>query len=252
MRLLKKINLKKPDLLVNPLLSKRIFCKLVVLLVCSFVLPGCLIGYKNNTRKQYQDIVAGKQSFDAVIVPGIPHTKSGWSALMKARVIWSWILYKNGIARNIIYSGAAVYTPYCEAFIMGLYAQKLGIPREHIFYDTSARHSTENVYYSYLLAEKQGFGKIALATDFYQSFYLNSFIKKHFQTPICPIPFIRDSIKRYKHIALKIDPRPARIREHANFLPLTEKESYLERLKGTLGKKIHWGSRESHINLNDM
>jgi len=51
-------------------------------------------------------------------------------------VLWASFLYKQGVIRNIIFSGGAVYTPYYEAKVMGLYAQRLGIPKEHIFYET--------------------------------------------------------------------------------------------------------------------
>lgn len=70
--------------------------------------------------------------------------------------------------KNIIYSGGAVYSPYKESVIMGLFGQKLGIPSKNTFYDTLARHSTENVYYSYLLAKEIGFKSIALGADPFQ------------------------------------------------------------------------------------
>ena len=82
----------------------------------------------------------------AIIVPGIPFNNGNWDSVMKGRVLWSYVLYKNGYTKNVIYSGSAVYSPYFEAVIMGLYAEQLGIPREHIFCETKARHSTENVY----------------------------------------------------------------------------------------------------------
>ena len=110
---------------------------------------GCISSSKGPQKALTK---AGKmKAFDAVIVPGIHFKNGAWDSVMKARVLWSYILYKNGYTKNIIYSGGAVYSPYKEAIIMGLYAQKLGVPKEHIFYDTNARHSTENVYYSILL-----------------------------------------------------------------------------------------------------
>lgn len=67
---------------------------------------------------------------------------------------------------------------------MGLYAQQLGIPAQHIFYDTLARHSVENVYYSYLIAKEQGFKIVAIATDPFQSIFLRNFTSTRLGTPI--------------------------------------------------------------------
>lgn len=175
--------------------------------------------------------------FDAIIVPGIPFKNGNWDTVMKARVLWSWVLYKNGITRNVIYSGSAVYSPYKEAIIMGLYAQKLGIPREHIFYDTQAHHSTENVYYSYLVAQQHGFKTLALATDPFQSIMLKSFTSKRFKSPIFHIPFIKDTIARYNSLDPKIDPTPAHV---TKFEPLPETEGVVKRFWGTMGHDINW------------
>ncbi len=184
------------------------------------------------------------KAFDAVIVPGLPFKNGHWDSVMKARVLWSYVLYKNGYTRNIIYSGAAVYSPYKEAVIMGLYAQQLGIPAEHIFYDTLARHSTENVYYSYLLAKEKGFKTLALATDPFQSFMLRGFTRRRFATPIYHIPFVVDSLKVYARLNPLIDPRPAAVN---NFVSITDRESMMKRFRGTMGKDIDWTQYENRM-----
>jgi len=175
--------------------------------------------------------------FDAVIIPGVPYDGRGWDSVMKSRVLWSYILYKNGYARNIIYSGNAVYTPYYEANVMGLYGIALGIPASHIFYDTIAKHSTENVYYSYLLARKHGFKSLALATDPFQSFMLRGFTRKRFGTPIYHIPFMVDSLSAYSNANPVIDATSARA---YNWESLKEKQSFSKRMRGTLGRSIDW------------
>lgn len=147
------------------------------------------------------------------------------------------VLYKNGIAKNIIYSGGAVYSPFVEAYVMGMYGKKLGIPAKHIYYDTMARHSTENVYYSYLLAKKLGFKSIALATDPFQSFLLKSYVRKRFGTPVQRLPFVVDSLRAYKHLCPRINPVPA-YREP--FTSITEDEGFWQRFRGTMGADIDW------------
>ncbi len=180
--------------------------------------------------------------FDAIIVPGIPFRNGRWDSIMKARVIWAWVLYKNDITRNVIFSGDAVYSPYRESVVMGLYAQQLGIPKEHIFYDTSARHSTENVYYAYLLAQKLGFKSLALATDPFQSFMLKGFLRRRFATPIYRLPFVVDTLAAYNSVNPHIDPSPAHV---DNFTSITDDQSYLQRLRGTFGRDIDWAKYDN-------
>ncbi|MBW6482225.1 MAG: YdcF family protein [Vicingaceae bacterium] len=114
-------------------------------------------------------------------------------------------MYDKGITKNVIYSGSAVYSPYYEAEIMALYAQTIGIPKENIFAETKAEHSTENVYYSYKKAKNLGFEKIALATDPFQSKMVKSFITKKMKAPIAIIPMVYDSLKTIESIM--IDPQ---------------------------------------------
>jgi uncharacterized SAM-binding protein YcdF (DUF218 family) len=213
-----------------------VFLLLIILLFSG----GCLGHYKRTANKELIKAVKNNQTFDAIIVPGIPFTGAYWGHLMRVRVVWSWILYKNGIAKNVIYSGGAVHTPYQEALVMGLYAEKLGIPRENIFYDTCAQHSTENVYYSYMLARRHGFKSIAVASDIYQCFFLRSFIKKRFKNTIVQLPVVPDTLASYVDMDLIIDPSSAVIHGFESFVPISEKQSYFHRLKGTFGRNIDW------------
>lgn len=192
---------------------------------------------KRGPEKDFEQVELNDVVFDAVIVPGIPFENGHWDSIMKARVIWSYVLYKNGITKNIIYSGSAVYSPYYESKIMGLYAQELGIPKEHIYYDTQARHSTENAYYSYIVAKNAGFKTLALTSDPLQSALLRRFTKARFGTQIYHMPFVMDSVRRYNHLNPEIDPTPASVQE---FVSIMEQESPRERFMGTMGKGINW------------
>jgi len=189
----------------------------------------------NKTAQRALNKIKDLKPLDVVIVPGVPFENGKWDAIMKARVLWSVILYKNGYTRNIIYSGSAVYSPYKEGVIMGLYAQQLGIPKEHIFYETQARHSTENIYFSYLEAKKQGFKTIGLATDPFQSTFLKYFMYRRFATPIYQLPIVADSIESYQHLDPNIYPVTAQVN---NFVSIVQKESFTQRIKGTLGYNI--------------
>jgi uncharacterized SAM-binding protein YcdF (DUF218 family) len=234
---------KKRTYVLSSNSTKKIVGKTVLvfsLLLIASLFTQCLGYYKRASCREYKRTVKAKKSYDAIIVPGIPYKGTQWSTLMKARVVWSWILYKNGIAKNVIYSGGAVHTPYQEARVMGLYAEQLGIPKENIYYDTCAQHSTENIYYSYLLAESKGFKNIAVASDVYQCFFLRRFIKRRFANKIAQIPANSDTLACYKNLDPIIDPSGAIIPDDEKFIPLTEKETYFQRMKGTFGMNINW------------
>ena len=115
------------------------FCLFFLL---STLLSGCFI-FAPSPQKTNRESLK-KAPYDAIIVPGVPFDGKHWSEAMKMRVQWSNYLYKKGIAKNIIYSGSAVYTEYEEAKIMALYGEALGIPKEHIFTDPG--HPTQNGY----------------------------------------------------------------------------------------------------------
>lgn len=189
---------------------------------------------------EYFEHAETQKPFDAIIVPGVPFEKGSWSPVMKSRVLWSYYLYKNGFTKNVIYSGSSVYTPFVESKIMALYGEQLGIPKENIFAETTAEHSTENVYYSYQLGLKHGFKKMALATDPFQTKTLLSFIQKlKIDLPVIPMVYEKmDSL-------LVTDPVIDSMQAFVNpFVPLPERESMWKRLKGTMGKRIKYNNAD--------
>jgi uncharacterized SAM-binding protein YcdF (DUF218 family) len=185
---------------------------------------------------EYFERASINKPYDAIIVPGVPFENGAWSSVMKGRVLWSWYLYKNGFAKNVIYSGSSVYTPFVEGKIMAMYAEKLGIPKENIFSETHAEHSTENVYYGYKLGQHLGFKSMALATDPFQTKTLLSYIKKlKISMPVIPMVYERmDSLKYDEPV---IDTMQAYV---TPFTSITEREGFWKRLRGTMGKRIKY------------
>ena len=161
--------------------------RFVLMILGIIIFTGC-VSYRARPARLFNEVIKNNKTFDVAIVPGYTFT-GHWDSTMKSRILWANFLYRKGIVRNLIFSGAAVTTPYIEAKVMGMYAQKMGIPESHIFYDTLAEHGTENVYYSYELARKQGFKTIALATDPFQSSLIKGFTKRRFATKIQHLPF---------------------------------------------------------------
>lgn len=218
--------------------------KYAVTIMFALVFVASCVSVNKGPKKDFTQVKEHDVVFDAIIVPGIPFEGEVWDSVMKARVIWSYVLYKNGIAKNVIYSGSAVYSPYYEAKIMGLYGKELGIPEEHIYYDTQARHSTENVYYSYIIAKEQGFKTVALATDPFQSALLRRFTSARLGTQIYHMPFVMDSVRKYSHITPEIDPKSAK---RVNFYSITDEETPLQRIKGTMGMDIDWKKHDNKM-----
>jgi uncharacterized SAM-binding protein YcdF (DUF218 family) len=177
------------------------------------------------------------KSYDVIVVPGVPFENGQWSLVMKGRILWSKYLYDMGIAKNVMYSGSAVYTPYNEAGIMALYAGKLGIPGANIFTEKRAEHSTENIFYSYRKARKLGFKSVALASDPFQTKMLKTFTRKNVSPDIGFIPIVYDTLRTMESGMTdpEIDYQSAFEKE---FVPLPQRENFFERFRGTRGLDI--------------
>jgi hypothetical protein len=130
-----------------------------------------------------------------------------------------------------------VYSPYYEAVIMALYAEGIGIPRKHIFTETEAEHSTENIYYSLKKANQLGFKKIALASDPFQTRLLRSYIRKKLKADIDLIPFVYDTLKAMEPSMIT----PVINHQQAfkeDFISIKNRESFWKRLRGTRGLNV--------------
>tara|TARA_B100000508_G_scaffold135364_2_gene127094 strand:- start:702 stop:1352 length:651 start_codon:yes stop_codon:yes gene_type:complete len=175
-----------------------------------------------------------KQQYDVIIVPGIPFEPPTWNPIMKMRVHWSAYLYKQGIAKNIIYSGGAVHSPYLESKIMSLYAQKLGVPKENIYLESKAEHGSENLFYSTVLADSLGFEKIALATDVYQGSLMFKHNRK-FDLNLPFLPAMMDTLITLDMYMPEIDYEQAKVE---NFVKLNERVGKIEQYQNSMGRRI--------------
>ncbi len=177
------------------------------------------------------------KTYDVIIVPGVQFENLYWSQTMKARIYWSKYLFDKGIAQNVMYSGSSVYSPYYEANIMAMYAEAIGIPKQHIFTETKAEHSTENIYYSFKKAKQLGFEKIAVASDPFQTRMLRRYIRKKISPEVSLIPFVEDTLKAME--ASMIDPVIDYQRAfNKGFISLKKRETFRKRLRGTRGLNV--------------
>ncbi len=195
------------------------------------MLSGCW------SPKKAQKIFAEQKvqgPFDALIVPGIPHDGVSWDTLMQARVHWAKYLYEQGFAKNIIFSGSAVYSPYYEGEIMRKYAIALGLPEAHMFAETNAEHSVENIYYSVIKGKKLGFKNFALATDPYQNF----FMKGVYNGRINFLYYLPFDFEILKNLEMKEPSINAESCRKLDFVALPEREGTIKRWRGTTGRKV--------------
>jgi uncharacterized SAM-binding protein YcdF (DUF218 family) len=200
----------------------------------AMIIQSCAFSDR-TTKRLFRE--STNQSFDLIIVPGVPFENGQWSRTMKARVYWSKFLYDKGIARNIMYSGSSVYTPYYEAEIMALYAQSIGIPKDRIYTETKAEHSTENIYYSYRKAKLLGFNTIALASDPFQTRLLKRFTYKQVSPSVKLIPFVADSLRLLEE--KMSDPRiDHQLAFNQQFISIMKRENFWKRFKGTRGRNL--------------
>ncbi len=194
-----------------------------------------------KTKKQLPDKQKELEHYDVIIVPGVPYKDPKLEIIFKARMLWANYLYQNGVTDNIIFSGGAVYNSFVEGKIMKIYADSLHIPSAHTFSETQAEHSTENVYYSLLMAKQLGFKKIAVATDQYQAIIIRNFMRKN-----CPdVDLVLIDFKKINLITApwpEIEPSSACM---DNFVSLVDRENKVKRFKGTLGKNIDYASNDS-------
>lgn len=159
--------------------------------------------------------------YDVIIVPGVPFNNQKVNPIYKARMLWAKWLFDRKIAKNIIFSGSAVHTPYVEGQAMKIMADSMGIPSAHTFVESRAQHSTENVDFGIQLARQLGFKKIAVATDPFQSHFIRRFLDKC-KLNVALVPFPLQMMPLYhKRTVPQIDARPAFIKD---FVPIEKRE----------------------------
>ena len=142
----------------------------VIVLLLGFL--AFLLGtkaFRVHTVNTYTENIQ-QAPFDAVIIPGIPYDTAAPNDMLKARMYWAKKLFQSGVAKNLIFSGDAVHTPYVEGCCMKTMADSMGLPVANTFAETKALHGTENVDYSLKLAKEKGWKKVAVATDPFRVF----------------------------------------------------------------------------------
>ncbi|PBQ31171.1 hypothetical protein CNR22_05125 [Sphingobacteriaceae bacterium] len=214
---------------------------IIFLLGAIFIfLSSCLL-FKPSARGMERRALRAHAQYDAIIVPGIQFVEPAWDKVLQLRLIWAKHLYDKGIAKNIITSGSSVYTPYVEGVIMAEYLVAMGVPREHIIVEDKAEHSTENVWYGYKLAKRNGFKSIAVCSDPFQSKLLYRFAKRKTHKEVYFLPAIFDTVRILSHDTPAVKYQDFKVKE---FVPITQREGKWKRFRGTMGRNIDYEKKD--------
>lgn len=217
-------------------LLRKIFIKSFLPLLLLFFLQDCKLYYKKFYTEPNECLSKArhKKPYDVIIVPGYPSDSGKINIVLSERIRWAAYLYRNGYTKNIIFSGAAVYTPYVESKVMKLYALQLGLPDAILFTETKAEHTTENLYYSCLMAQELGFKKIGFASQTAHTSFMKTFPKRYGLT--CDmLPTIVDSLNTIPHQFEHVKAQEAYV---PDFISIEKRQSKIQRLRGTRGHKV--------------
>lgn len=214
--------------IINKYIIRIFFVVIVIFGIQSCVIYNWEAGvmYKQNSVNQ---------PFDAIIVPGFPYDGKQWDDVMKMRVLWAVNLYEKGITKRIIFSGSAVYTPFVESKIMREYAIALGVDSNDILVETKAEHSSENVYFSFVMAREHAWTNVAIATDLVQIKMIRKFVVKY-NIPVSYLPAKITEIEKMQYSdSISIDTLSA---YQYNFESIMKTQEPKYRWRGTMGKNI--------------
>lgn len=230
-------------------MRKQLKCKSTIkllvstcIVICCSLLTNCNAYYNLFYADPAKCFAEGvlKKPYDVIIVPGFPHDSGKVNLILAHRIKWAYFLYKNGFAKNIIFSGGAVHSPYVEAEVMRLFAIQLGIKKENIFTETKAEHTTENLYYSHVMAKELGFKTIAFATECAQASFMKPF-KRKFKLDLDFLPVIDTLIP----LDISLIPLDESSAFKPGFIALKERESKLKSLRGTQGHRVKVAIRKA-------
>lgn len=142
----------------------KILKRILKFLAWSFILFNLLIliiPLFSTTCKQKE-----LNKFDVIIVLGSPATADCKPhAIMQTRVNKGVELFKKGIAKKILFTGAPVQNSCAEATVMATYAMKKGIQENDIFEETKARNTGQNAYYTAAYMKKHNYKSAAIVTS---------------------------------------------------------------------------------------
>lgn len=130
-------------------------------------------------------------SENILIVLGYPaEDNSNPGPILKARLDKAIELYRAGIARKVIVTGAAVDNEFVESEVMAVYLVHNGVNHEDIFIESNARNTYENALMVSRIMQEKGYVHAVVVTSSFHRMRAEKFFNKHIKNvTIVPAPF---------------------------------------------------------------
>lgn len=110
------------------------------------------------------------QKADAILVLGYKVNDDGnLSPTLKSRVDKGIELYKQGLAKYLIFTGGAVANKFTEAEAMKQYAIEKGINNNVLFAETESQNTIENIYFSNTIFKSLAAKKVIVVSSAYHT-----------------------------------------------------------------------------------
>ncbi len=132
-----------------------------------------------------------KSAENILIILGYPADATGQPGpILQSRLDKAIELYKNGVARKMIVTGAAVDNEFVESEVMAAYLMRMGIPTEDIFTESYARNTYENALMVSRIMKEKGYIHAVVVTSGFHRMRAETFFNRHIKNvTIVPAPF---------------------------------------------------------------
>jgi uncharacterized SAM-binding protein YcdF (DUF218 family) len=107
-------------------------------------------------------------NFDTLLVLGTSTLPDGsLSPEQRERTLEGVRQYKAGVARHIIFSGAAAHTRWVEAHVMAQFAETQGVPASAVIEESQALDTIQNIFYSATIMHQHGWSSAEVISSPY-------------------------------------------------------------------------------------
>jgi uncharacterized SAM-binding protein YcdF (DUF218 family) len=113
--------------------------------------------------KMVRELPWPEKPMDAAIVLGCPANSDGTASICeRCRVKSAVRQFAAGSIRNLLFTGGAAHSPDAEAEVMGRLAVARGVPADHVFRETRALTTWQNLRFSTKLMNERGWHTVLI------------------------------------------------------------------------------------------
>ncbi len=153
---------------------------LSVVLLVALVFGAALIVVFEMVPRQN----TAEKHFDTLIVLGTPAKLDGTpTPELRERIDEGVREYKAGVAPHLIMTGGAAHNKLVEGQVMADYAVGEGVPRDAIVVEGQAKDTIQNIWYSHILMQKNGWHSAEVISSPYH-LPRTAMILQHYRGPL--------------------------------------------------------------------